>query len=117
MKYAIIISLLCAATIANIYAEGEIKDEPFDSLLPEPTEKPGGGPVSSKVNVAPPQISVEGVLWGNDSPQTIIDGDVYKVGDTLKRVDAKVYKIEKNKVFIFYSGRLFEMGINKKEGK
>lgn len=106
--FSIFFSLLSGYAIAT---EGD----PFDSLLPSTstgTEKP-----KEKI-VEPPAINIEGALWGSDMPQAIIDGEVYKVGDTLKSVDAKIYKIEKNKVFIFYEGRLFEMKVSsKKEAK
>jgi type II secretory pathway component PulC len=107
--------LLCAVSAINIWAQQESTDDPFVSLLPARQVKEGEK--QNTTVVGPPQISIEGVLWDSDTPGAIIDGDVYKVGDALKRLDAKVYKIEKNKVFIFYSGTLFEMNITKKEVK
>lgn len=108
----IIVMSLILGCIGNIYAQQEIKDDPFESLLP--IQQPKEGAQTQQVTQTAPAISIEGVLWDSDKPQAIIDGDVYKVGDTLKRTDAKIYKIEKNKVSIFYGGRLFEMGISKK---
>jgi type II secretory pathway component PulC len=113
MKKGIAVMLLCIGSAINIWAQQSAKDDPFTSLLP--AQEKGGQ--KNPAAVSPPQVKIEGVLWDSDMPQVIIDGDVYKVGDTLKRVKAKVYKIERNKVFIFYSGRLFEMGIGKKEVK
>ncbi len=107
--FIVFFSILCGYSIA-----AEDKNDPFDSLLPAKSASTGEKPKA----VEPPAISIEGVLWGTDMPETIIDGEVYKVGDTLKNVDAKIYKIEKNKVSIFYEGRLFEMKVTgKKEAK
>ena len=98
------------------YSAAQEKSDPFDSLLPT-KDSPGNTSEQPKV-VQPPAISIEGALWDTEMPQAIIDGDVYKVGDTLKNIDAKVYKIEKNRVFIFYEGRLYEMKVTgKKEAK
>lgn len=116
MKVKGIIISVIFFNILSGYSGAQEKTDPFDSLLPTKSapDKPNDQP---KV-VQPPAISIEGALWDTEMPQAIIDGDVYKVGETLKNVDAKVYKIEKNRVFIFYEGRLYEMKVTgKKEAK
>jgi type II secretory pathway component PulC len=115
MKSNILLILLSLGVISNLYAQRETKEDPFESLLP--VQKVSDKSSGKVVNITPPQVTIEGVLWDSSTPQAIIDGNVYKIGDTLKNVDAKIYKIEKNKVFLFYSGRLFEMGITKKEAE
>ena len=96
--------------------QGMLYNDPFKSLLPEPKPEvyPGIGQVE-QTKVEPPSITISGILWGTDMPEAIIDGEVYKVGDTLKNVDARLYKIENNKLFVFYEGMLHEMQINKPE--
>jgi type II secretory pathway component PulC len=91
--------------------------DPFEPVLPAETqtttqERP-------KDELLPPLITIEGVLWGTDSPSAIIDGDVYKVGDNLKNLDAQVNQIEKNTVFIMYKGKIWRMKVekNKKEAR
>jgi len=110
----IIIFLAAILTWFNCSGQ-ENKTDPFDSLLPEKeagqTQLPDG---TTKV-ATPPPVAIEGVAWDTSMPQVIIDGDVYKVGETLKNLDAKVYKIEKNNVFIFYEGRLYEMKVTGKK--
>lgn len=86
---------------------------PFASLLPTERIKP----VGKKEGVELPPLSIEGVLWGSDRPQTIIDGEVYSVGDKLKGLEAKVFRIEKNVVFISYGDKIYEEKISKKERK
>jgi hypothetical protein len=104
-------------------AEGNYRD-PFDSLLPAPplppkNNQPGiRGNIGQSSNVAanteakPLKLSIEGVLWGTDKPSAIINGQVYKIGDTLKDMDVKIYDIQKNKVLIVYEGRLQGFGVN-----
>lgn len=87
----------------------EIQIDPFESVLPK-EEK---GTVKKKrtrkeVRNLPEWIIVEGVLWGNRKPQVIISGEVYKVGDKIKGLDADIFKIQKNNVFISYSGKIFK---------
>lgn len=116
MLFKIIIGFSVFLNLLSGYSAAETKGDPFDSLLPvkEGPKNPDGKPKVSQ----PPAISIEGALWDSDMPQAIIDGDVYKVGDTLKSIDAKIYKIEKNRVFIFYEGMLYEMKVTgKKEAK
>lgn len=105
-----LVFLLAASFAIHIRAE-ENKSDPFVSLLPQKGDKG----LSGKKIVSPPPITIEGALWNTDTPQAIIDGDVYKVGDKLKGYDAKIYKIEGNVVSIFYEGRLFEMKVSRKK--
>ncbi|MDD4955581.1 MAG: hypothetical protein PHP17_06050 [Candidatus Omnitrophica bacterium] len=96
------------------FAQAARAVDPFDSLLPEKEGQTSTGEPAKPA--MPPPVTVQGAIWDTDTPQVIIDDEVYKVGDTLKGMDAKVYKIEKNTVFIFYEGRLYEMKVaGKKE--
>ncbi|MFA6281896.1 MAG: hypothetical protein WCY05_05290 [Candidatus Omnitrophota bacterium] len=116
MLIKIIIGFFIVLNMLSGYSFAENQGDPFDSLLPV---KSVSEKTEEKVKVSqPPAISIEGALWDSDMPQVIIDGDVYKVGDTLKNVDAKIYKIEKNLVFVFYEGQLYPMKVTgKKEAK
>ncbi|MDD5070166.1 MAG: hypothetical protein PHV17_05500 [Candidatus Omnitrophica bacterium] len=89
-------------------------EDPFVSLLPTEIAAAVEGKKTVPVSL---EVSVEGVLWGTDVPMAIIDGEVYKVGDTLLNVDAKVFSIEDNRVSLFYSGRLFVKSAQKRGGK
>ena len=62
-------------------------------------------------------MRIEGVLWGSDTPQAIIEGEVYKVGDSLKGIDARIIRIDRNIVFITYGDRVYERTITKSESE
>jgi hypothetical protein len=104
--------LLVFAMPLNIYAQGAYRD-PFESLLPKEEAKIAIG--GEKAAKALPSLSVvvQGVLWGSDMPQAIIDGDVYRVGDKLKKIDAKVFRIMNNVVFIAYGDKIYKMMVEK----
>jgi len=114
MKKFFLLLVLCGFGISSVLCAKEKTpiEDPFEPSLPK-QEKPGD---TKPLKGAPsaPNIAIQGVLWNSDVPQVIIDGEVYKAGDKLKTVDAKIYKIDKNRVFIFYEGRLYDMGVAKK---
>jgi len=97
------------------YWPGFVLADPFEPLIPieEAAGDQSGYAFGEEQEIQPPPVVVEGVLWGRTTPQTIIDGEVYKSGDTLKTVDAKILKIEKNIVFISHKGKVFEMKTKK----
>ncbi|MFO8052375.1 MAG: hypothetical protein R6U54_00210 [Candidatus Omnitrophota bacterium] len=96
---------------------------PFESVLPEeekkePTQQRRSQERRSQERVSLPDwVIVEAVLWGSDSPQTIIDGEVYYVGDEIKDLDATIFKIKENVVYISYSGRIFKKEAKKREAR
>ena len=96
------------------YSQGRYKD-PFESLLPQEIkeEEERQEEIISEIEDSLPSMVVQGILWGNDFPQVIIDGEVYKSGDRLKNVDAQVFKIEKGAVFISYGEKIYRMKIGK----
>jgi type II secretory pathway component PulC len=96
----------------SLMAQTTVFKDPFESYLPKESEeyaKTRKGDAAE--DLGPPPITINGVLWGTETPSVIIDGDVYRVGDTLKSLDAKVFKINKNVVFITYGERIFEMSV------
>ena len=97
------------------YAENQSKD-PFESLLPQVVEEEeeGAEEMTKETEEFLPDMVIQGILWGGDSGQAIIDGEVYKVGDKLKDIDAQIFKIEKNAVFIFYEEKVYRMKTGKK---
>jgi hypothetical protein len=102
----------------------EIARDPFmPQLPPKPifvdTTQSVKIPVKpTEVVVTPPQITIEGVIWGTDKPMVIIDGDVYQAGETLKKDNGiKIDSIDKNIVLINYNNAIFKMTPRKKEAK
>ena len=99
------------------YAESQNKD-PFESLLPQVVEEEEGvtEEIIEEIEELFPDMVIQGILWGGDLGQAIIDGEVYRVGDKLKDIDAQIFKIEKNAVFIFYGKKVYRMRTEKKRG-
>ena len=110
------ITIIFGISMLPFVLSAQEDSDPFESTLPKTDSSTG--PTTPNKPLAPPPITVEGALWDTDSPQAIIDGEVYKVGDTLKNVDGKIYKIEKNTVSVFYEGKLYDIKVSgKKEAK
>ena len=91
---------------------------PFESLLPKNEVTPGAGARAGEPQevTKPLTIVVQGVLWGSQMPQAIIDGEVYKVGDQLKSLeDASVLRITNNVVFITHGDKIHKMMVSKNQ--
>jgi type II secretory pathway component PulC len=113
-KIACCVMLLFLGPLAGF---SEVRD-PFETVLPQDTSASAVNAIPTSTDVNPPSVKIEGILWGTDQPAAIIDGEVYKVGDTLKTVNAKLCRIEKDSVFVDYNNKIFEIGSpKKKEGK
>ena len=73
------------------YTASALRD-PFISLLPPRPQAQAGGtasaaPGSSPAPVTPPPpptLRVEGVVWGGSAPSAIIDGAVYRLGESVQ---------------------------------
>ncbi|MCX5705546.1 MAG: hypothetical protein NTZ92_05780 [Candidatus Omnitrophica bacterium] len=65
--------------------------------------KSGTGEVSSPVDKKPlPALTVQGVIWGGNFPQAIINNKVLKVGDTIEGV--KIKSIAKEGIIVLFEG-------------
>ncbi|MBP7088077.1 MAG: hypothetical protein KBB01_02120 [Candidatus Omnitrophica bacterium] len=111
-KIAIFFILILVIAGIKLYSQDVPYYDPFTPLIPMEAETDASGRI--KEDAIPP-LAIEGVLWDSDLSQAIISGEVYKVGDTLKGIDAKVIRIEKNTVFISFKNKIFEFATNKKE--
>lgn len=117
MKKIFISILVSLVFLSFSYSQSEYQN-PFEPLLPQKKveeEDEGGKEAISEAAKSLPSIVVQGILWGSDSPQVIIDGKVYKVGDKLKKIDAQIFRIDKGVVFISYEGKIYRVEIGKKE--
>ena len=54
-----------------------------------------------------PALTVEGVVWGGNFPQAIINHRVVEVGDTLEGV--QITRIDKEGIVIAYSGGVYKI--------
>ena len=93
---------------AAAYTAFDVRD-PLKSFLPRPALSTTGtsGAASETPEATrpppPPQLQVEGLLWGGTRPQAIINGRVYGVADTVNGV--KITGINGSGVTIDYLGK------------
>jgi len=59
-------------------------------------------------------INIEGILWGGNHPQAIINGEVYDVGEKLENKNMKIIEIKKGEVEILYRGEIYVLGMETK---
>lgn len=78
--------------------EAEIKKETAN----KPQDIKKGNAVKSL-----PAYTIQGVIWGTELPQAIINNKVFKIGDMLD--EAKVENIDKNGVIVSLNGTLFTL--------
>jgi len=113
MRFIKIAFLLLFLLLPILLYSADDYRNPFESLLPKEVAR---GRRFQEAGVSEPlEVVIQGVLWGSLSPQAIIDGDVYKVGDKLKSLkDASVLRITDNVVFITYGDKIHKMTVKKK---
>jgi hypothetical protein len=112
MKIRLSLFLFFIFSVIAGYAQTDYKN-PFESGLPqeaveaETTESIQE--IGSSVVSLPEGITIEGVLWGSEMPQAIINGGVYKQGDKLKdNKSVSIFNIKDNTVFFSYQGKIFK---------
>jgi len=84
--------------------------DPFLSLLAKKAEniKKAVTIAAPKIEeVKPPELSVQGLVWGKVQPQAIVNNKVVTIGDTIE--EAKIVEINKNGISILYKGKIFSM--------
>jgi len=59
------------------------------------------------VTVNPPDLKIQGVVWGGQQPQAIINNKVLKIGDVIEK--ARIINISQSGIDIFYEGRQFKI--------
>lgn len=83
--------------------------DPFISLLPAEPARPTGlaSAAKSAPVTQPPPVVVQGLIWGGAQPQAVIDGETFKVGDTVK--GARITAIDRRGVTIELEGETFQL--------
>lgn len=90
----------------NLKYKSEGLKDPFQNPLKEVATKPAKGPEASGAEVikaAPASLTVQGLIWGGELPQAIVNGTVVKVGDTIG--GARIISIDKNGVTVLFEER------------
>lgn len=86
------------------YKSGGLKD-PFQNPLIE-LDKPVVKPEAAGVKEGPPpSLIVQGLIWGGNLPQAIVNNKVVKVGDTVD--GARVISIDKDGVTVLFEERQY----------
>ncbi len=95
---------------------------PFVSLMPkasvaQPTPQPSPVPVPETPMAAPAaeetipsDLKINGIVWGGDRPQAIINGQVVSIGDTIQ--EAKVIAITKQGVAVRYKSKKITLTVD-----
>lgn len=78
--------------------------DPFQRQLPK---KPKVVAPVVKEPVVPPDITVQALVAGGPFPQVMIDGRIWRVGDTVK--DAIISQINKDGIEVLYKGEIFSL--------
>jgi hypothetical protein len=79
-----------------------------DPFEPESAEEEGEENKDNQTSQALPQeplprLNIQGIVWGGELPQAIINGQVVKIGDRIEGV--RIVDISKEGISVFYSGR------------
>ena len=90
------------------YTGSSLRD-PFTSALPEPKqEAPAPVEVAQEPEPAPVSVdflTVEGIVWGAERPQAVINGRLVAAGGVIQ--DAAVVQIDETGVLVRYRGKEF----------
>lgn len=89
---------------------------PFRPKLPQRLESPpdtSSRPFLPKNTKFHLEVNIEGVVWGTDLPQAVIEGKIYTVGDILEKYNAKIIHIDKEGVSIKYNEEMYLVPLNK----
>jgi len=80
--------------------------DPFKSPI-QPEQAAQGNASQPGQEVTPPALKVQGIFWGGNFPQAIINDKIVKVGDSVE--GAQVVSIDKNSVDVFFVNRQFKL--------
>ncbi|MBI4309346.1 MAG: hypothetical protein HY591_03340 [Candidatus Omnitrophica bacterium] len=64
-------------------------------------------PVAVPPKKKPPSLQLDGIVWGSEHPQAIVDNAVVGVGDEISGV--KIYAIKKDEIVVLFEGDKFHV--------
>lgn len=77
-------------------------EDPFGTMAT--TEEPGEKKKEVKVEARPlPPLSIQGLIWGGNFPQAIVNEQVVKIGDTINEV--RIVDIKKEGLVVSFQGQ------------
>ena len=95
-------------TVPKVEYRIEGLSDPFESYLPKKEKNLAVVSRQESEAVKPlPSLAVQGIIWGDVLPVAIINNKVLRVGDVIE--GAKVIRIDKEGVELFYDGRVYTL--------
>lgn len=85
------------------YKAQDLRDPFQENIEEEPAQVEEQKIEEGKTTQPPPSLVVQGLIWGSDLPQAIINSNVVKIGDTVE--GAQIINIDKNGVTILFDGQ------------
>jgi len=84
-------------------------DNPFQSKLPVQRKKENNQIIRNRAvdTSALNQMKIEGVFWGINKPQAIINGEIYRIGDKIESIGAEIINIKDGIIQVIYKKRVF----------
>ena len=86
------------------YKSGNMRDPFYQEKKPEVIKKIEEVPVEKKPL---PALKIQGMVWGGDFPQAIINNKVVKIGDTIE--GASIVQINKEGVVILFEKQKYSL--------
>jgi hypothetical protein len=85
------------------------EEEPEDTQNPDVNKVPrtGDPEVGVEPPVIPPQLTVQGMVWGSAIPQVIMNNKILKVGDSIE--GAKIVSIDEEGINISFRKKTFKI--------
>lgn len=72
-------------------------------------------PPKAEIEIIPPKLVINGVVWNSDRPQAIVNGKVIDVGDNI--LNAKITNINKEGIQFVFEGKEFSINYIKEHIK
>ncbi|MFA5090982.1 MAG: hypothetical protein WC510_08215 [Candidatus Omnitrophota bacterium] len=67
-----------------------------------------GSPAQAQAGEKPlPSFVIQGIVWGDNFPQAIINNKVLKVGDTIE--EARIVTIDRNGIIVMFNKRQYNL--------
>ncbi len=87
--------------------KAEVLKDPFRGFRKKETKKINTVSESKTTAKPLPALTVQGIVWGGQTPQAIINNKVVKVGDTIENVE--IIDITKNGVDVFFEDQEYNL--------
>lgn len=109
------IFFVIASVSLGVLAEGALSNASQEEINPFLPKLPQEEKVVVEEEPEPEflKVAVQGVIWDTDTPQAIIDGEVYKLGEALKGEQGEIVDIDKEGVTIKYRNKKYKLKIKK----